>query len=397
MITFKGASAMRMILLSAALALAFDAHGDPRAPLADDGVRAATGIMAFTEVPSPSAHVHANFRYETTRVADGITTFIEGPSYAMVQGNITLITGDRAALVIDTGQYPAVAQRVIADIHKLTDKPVRYVAITHWHMDHFMANAEFADAFPGLTIIAQNFTAPMMEKYAPRYMKYGAEIDKNLQPARDMLASGKAADGSDLSADRRKRTEIVLREVDAAKPEFALMRYRGADLTFENEIDIDLGGRMVKLLHLGRGNTAGDLIAYVPDAKVLITGDIVVAPVPYSYGSYLTEWQAVLKKLGEFDATAIVPGHGPVMRDKVYINSVRELLDTVFTTVQRAWKPGMSADDVRKVVDFSKQRDQFCQGDKMLESNFKASIETAGVERAVQELEGQLKPESFDE
>ena len=383
--------------LIAALTVSVSARPDPRAPFDSDALRSATGIMAFAEVPLAAATVHAKFRYDTVPVAKGITTFIEGPSHGLVQGNITLIVGEKAALVIDTGQFPAVARRVIADMRKLTDKPVRYLAITHWHMDHYMANSEFADAWPGLTIIAQDFTAPMMDKYGGRYQHYGPKVDENLKPMRDMLASGKAPDGTELTADRRQRIETVISEVEAAKPEFDLMRYRGADMTFENGIDVDLGNRVVKLMHLGRGNTAGDLVAYVPDAHALITGDILVYPVPFSYGSYLSEWSVVLGKLADIEATVIVPGHGSVMHDKAYMLQVRELLDGVVTEVKRVWKPGMSADDVRKVMDLSKQRDAFCQGDKSLENSFKASIETAGVDRVTQELEGKMKPESFDE
>ncbi len=392
---------MRALALALGVALfgaaAGPARSDPRSPFSDDAIRSSAGIAAFTEVPPPASRVHTTFHYDTVHVAEGITTFVEGPSLAMVQGNITLIVGSRAALVIDSGPYPAVALRVIADMRKLTDKPVRYLAITHWHMDHYMANSQFAGEFPGLTIIAQTFTAPMMDKYGARYVSYGSKLDDSIKPLREMLASGKAPDGTDVAPDRRARIEAAIREVEAARPEFALMRYRGADLTFEDEIDVDLGNRMVRLMHLGRGNTAGDLFAYVPDAKVLVAGDILVHPIPFSYGSYLTEWPVVLKKLADLDATTIVPGHGPVMHDKVYLNDVRELLESVFAEAKRVWKPGMSADDVRKVIDLTAQRDKFCHGDKTLEKNFNASIETAGVDRAVQELDGKLKPESFDE
>jgi glyoxylase-like metal-dependent hydrolase (beta-lactamase superfamily II) len=388
---------MRLIVFFAAMVMSGSASSEPRAPFDGNVMHSVTGIMAFTEVPSPASSVHAQFHYDTVPVAAGIITFVEGPSHALVQGNITLIVGDRSALVIDTGHFPAVARRVIADIRKLTDKPVRYVAVTHWHMDHYMGNAEFGAAFPGLTIITQNFTAPMMDKYGGRYVHYGARIEDNLKPLREMLASGKSADGNELSPERRQRIETVIAEVEAAKPEFELMRYRGADVTFEQEIDIDLGGRTVKLMHLGRGNTAGDLVAYVPDANVLITGDVLVYPVPFSYGSYLTEWSVVLGKLTALDATTIVPGHGPVMHDKAYLQQVRGLLDDVVAEVKRVWKPGMSGDDVRKGVDLSQARDRFCHGDKALESSFRASIEVAGVDRVTQELEGKMKPEAFDE
>ena len=361
------------------------------------GVLAALALLAAASASAriDPALVHADFHYDTIPVAAGITTFSEGLPHALVQGNITLIVGDDAALVIDTGHFPAVARRVIADIRRLTDKPVRYVAITHWHMDHYMGNAEFADAFPGMTIIAQDFTAPMMDKFGGPYVHSIGKIEAQVKPYRDMLVSGKNADGTELAADRRKRIEAMIADVEAVKPEFELMRYRGADLTFESEIDIDLGHRMVKLMHLGRGNTAGDLVAYVPDANVLITGDLLVYPVPFSYGSYLSEWSVVLGKLDALEAKEIVPGHGPVMHDKAYLEQVRGMLDTVVAEVRRVWKPGMTGDDVRKAIDLAKVRDQFCHGDTKLESAWQASIETAGVDRVTQEFEGRFKPEGL--
>jgi len=360
---------MRPVALIAALAVAIVANAEPRAPFDESAIRSATGIMAFAEVPTPPSTVHANFHYDTVPVAAGITTFIEGPSHGLVQGNITLIVGTQA-----------------------TRRRTR-----HWHMDHYMANAEFADAWPGLIVIAQDFTAPMMDKYGARYPHLGPKLEENIKAMRDMLASGKAPDGTRIDPDRRKRIETAIAETEQDKAEFALMRYRGADVTFESGIDIDLGNRIVRLMHLGRGNTAGDLVAWVPDAKTLIVGDILVSPVPYSYGSYPGEWSAVLGKLEAMDADVIVPGHGPVMHDKAYMRQVRELLDGVVAEVGRVWKPGMSGDDVRKAMDLSKARDAFCHGDKSLEASFKASIETAGVDRATQQLEGRMKPESFDE
>jgi cyclase len=356
----------------------------------------ALAYAAATAAVDP-ASVHAAFHYDVVPVASGITTFIEGPSHALVQGNISLIVGDQAALVIDTGHFPAVARRVIADIRRLTDKPVKYVAVSHWHMDHYFGNAEFADAFPGLAIITQEFTASMMDRYGERYPHFGAKLDTQIQPLRDALRNNKAEDGSELAPDRRQRFETVVAEAEAAKPEFELMRYRGADLTFEHEIEVDLGGRIVRLMHLGRGNTAGDLVAWVPDANVLITGDALVAPVPYSFGSYLGEWSVVLGKLAALNPAVIVPGHGPVMHDTAYLLRVRALLDGVLADARRIWKPGMSADDVRKVLDLSAQRDAFCHGDKSLESTFKASIEGAAIDRATQELAGTMEPEKFVE
>jgi len=341
--------------------------------------------------------VHQNFHYTTVQVAPGITTFLEDAPHAMVDGNTTLIVGKDAALVIDSGHYPAVARRVIAEIKQLTDKPVRYLAITHWHMDHYMANAEYVEAWPGLSIVAHEFTAGMMDKEGPRYIGYGPKLDKNIADLQAMLDSGKAPDGKDIAPDRRQRIQVVVDELKDGKQEFGLMRYRGADMTFTHGIDIDLGGRTVKLMNLGRGNTAGDLVAWVPDVKVLVTGDTVVHPIPFSYGSYLGEWPAVLQKMADLKPAIVVPGHGPVMHDTAYLEQARALLLAVMAEVKRVWKPGMSGDDVRKAMDISKQRDIFCKHDRTAEANFDNSIGQAGVDRAVQELEGKMKPEGFEE
>ena len=83
-----------------------------------------------------------------------------------------------------------------------------------------------------------------------------------------------------------------------------------------------LGKRDVQVMFLGRANTAGDAVVYVPDAKVLATGDIVVHPFPFAFQSYIGEWARVLRKMEAMDAIAIVPGHGPVMRDKAYLADV---------------------------------------------------------------------------
>jgi glyoxylase-like metal-dependent hydrolase (beta-lactamase superfamily II) len=67
------------------------------------------------------------------------------------------------------------------------------------------------------------------------------------------------------------------------------MRFRGVDRTVDHELTLDLGHRKVKLMFLGRGNTAGDLVAYLPAERILLTGDVLVHPFPFATQSYITE------------------------------------------------------------------------------------------------------------
>src|SRR5579862_9263578 len=97
-------------------------------------------------------------------------------------------------------------------------------------------------------------------------------------------------------------------------------------MTFDHDFTIDLGNREVQIKFLGRGNTAGDAVAYLPKDRILVAGDLVAAPIPNTYDGYPSEWIQTLQNLGALDAGTIVPGHGSVMHDKAYLFLVRDLL-----------------------------------------------------------------------
>ena len=100
----------------------------------------------------------------------------------------------------------------------------------------------------------------------------------------------------------------------------------------------------------GRGNTGGDAVVYVPSRKVLITGDLLVAPFPYASGSFIGEWIESLKKVDALEAATLLPGHGPVMHDKVYLHQVIDLLESVQTQVRQAVAKGLTQEQTRKAV-----------------------------------------------
>jgi glyoxylase-like metal-dependent hydrolase (beta-lactamase superfamily II) len=98
---------------------------------------------------------------------------------------------------------------------------------------------------------------------------------------------------------------------------------------------IDLGGRIVWLRHLGRGNTTGDVVVHVPDAGVVITGDLLAHPVPYLAGGHPGELGATLRAIGRLDARVIVPGHGEIQYDRTFLDSVAEFVELVVAHVDR--------------------------------------------------------------
>jgi len=337
------------------------------------------------------------FSFETVKVADGIYAFIEAPGKAIVSGNSTVVIGEDAVLVVDTGHHPELSRRMTEEIRRLTPKPVKYVVNTHWHNDHVAGNAVFAEAFPEARFIAQSFTAEALDSQVRPY--YGAPCESlgraQTRPYRELLAKGVGPDGKPIPEDRRERIASALRQSDVAMQECSAFRYRGADLAFGERLTVRLGGRSVDILWLGRANTAGDAVVHVPDAKVLSVGDILVHPFPFATQSYIGEWAAVLRKIEAMDAVAIIPGHGPVMRDKTYLVDIAELMESIMKQARAAYRPGITVDALRERIDLEPFRARIAGGNAFLDANFNAMVKNSAVARAYQELEGKLEAEAM--
>ena len=355
------------------------------------------GLLSFVAVGLAAAAEPYPFSFETVKVAEGVYAFIETPGKAIVSGNTTVVIGDDAVLVVDTGHHPELSRRMTEEIRRLTPKPVKYIVNTHWHNDHVSGNAVFAEAFPDARFVAQSFTADALDtQVRPYYGKPCEELGRNQSKSlREFLEKGLGEDGKPLPEDRRERIKAVLRQADVAMQECLEFRYRGVDLAFGERLTVRLGHRNVELLWLGRANTAGDAVIYVPDAKVAAVGDIIVHPFPFATQSYISEWAAVLRKIEAMDTVAIVPGHGPVMRDKRYLADLAELMESITAQVRAAYKPGMTLDEVRAKVDLDTFRTRIAGGNAFIEANFNNMVARSAVARAVQEAEGKLEPEGM--
>jgi len=146
-------------------------------------------------------------------------------------------------------------------------------------------------------------------------------------------------------------------------------------------------------MHLGRGNTAGDVVVQVPDARVVATGDLVVAPTPYGIGSYPGDWIATLPKLEALGATTFVPGHGPVQRDTVYVEQLVGLIEAVRSQAAAAVRDGLSLEDGKKRADLSVWKKRFAGDDFYRGVSFDQFFADPFLDRAYQEAKGKMEDE----
>jgi len=344
------------------------ANGAPAAAVSSSA--GSSGDRSSTRAPGDSVTTRER---SATPVASGIYVIRhEDAPDTFPQGNTTVVVGERETLVVDSCYLPSSAKKDIAQIQKWTSKPVRYLVNTHWHYDHTMGNGVYKDAFAGLTIVAHRETRKQIEGYNSQWF---AKFPERATTFKQRIESGKDPDGRALTAGEIAEFKTALSGVEPVWTEFrdlAARRDMTPTLAFDRELDVDLGGREVRVLHLGRGNTAGDAVIFLPREKILVAGDLLDHPVPYLGGGYPLELIATLEKMAALDFETVVPGHGKVLRGKAYLEQVIEFLRVVTSQVEkeihRAGSGPRKLDEVKKAVlasvNVAAFRDRFAGDDK---------------------------------
>ena len=345
-------------------------------------------LSALVGIPATADTVLSPQR-QVTKISDRIFTIRhKDPMLGWVHGNTTVIIGEREVFVVDSCQTPSAAREDIAQIRQWTDKPVRYLLNTHWHEDHNGGNHEYMTAFPSLAIIAHPETRKQMDEYAPSltalWLKGAADIRATLN---QRLETGKGREGKPLTEAQRADFKEQLQLLDRIPEEAKAFVYQAPTLTFERELAIDIGGTEVQVKHLGRANTAGDALVYLPKEKILVTGDILVHPIPYTFDGYPSEWIHTLEAMVQLPADTIVPGHGDVLQDKQFAYDVIDMMKSVVAQVEQQFRknPNVTLDEVTKAMDLKVFRQKLAGDDQTNGRNFDNSIGTHLIEVAYNE------------
>ncbi len=351
------------------------------------GVAALAALVATASLFADSSKTTA---HAVTKIAEGIYV-IRHPDApdGFPQGNTMVVIGDDDVLVVDSCYLPSAARADIAQIKQWTDKPVRYLVNTHWHYDHQIGNGEYAAAFPGLDIIAHTETRNQIRGYNPGWF---ARYDELTERIKKTLDTGIRKNGQPLTAEQRPGLEEAYQGRGGVAAEFASQPGRTPNVTFDQSLTLDLGHREVRVLHLGRGNAAGDTVVFVPDARLVATGDLVDSPVPYIGSGFPFDQVVTLEKLLHLDAAIFIPGHGDILRGepgRAHIALLRDFLKDVTTQVSAiVHRLGNNPADYEKVraeveksVHFDAWRQKFA-GDNKADQDFFDGFPRPGVVQA---------------
>lgn len=224
---------------------------------------------------------------------------------AWCDATVALVGGSDGLLLVDTHGSAAAGAAVVADLRRLGVGPVTGVVNTHWHHDHAFGNGAVRAEYGAVPVHAH-------ETARDELIRWGPEVVRD-------AAAGRGADPPDRLAEVAV-TDLVL-----------------PDRTFSSVLVLDLGDRLVELLHPGRGHTGGDLVVRVADADVLLAGDLVEESGHPAYGEdcWPMEWPLSLDVvLGLLTPdSVVVPGHGaPVGLD--FVQEQRAAIGVVAETLR---------------------------------------------------------------
>jgi cyclase len=333
--------------------------------------------------------------FTLTKVADGVyTTVRREEMQSPADGNSTVIVNEQDVIVVDANLTAASARAVLEELRKITNKPVRYVIATHWHDDHVLGAQVYTNAFPGAEFISHSVTRDSITHEVIPSLKrlVDDEYPKTLEDLKKRYASGKRRDGTAMNAED---STIVQRSI--ATYTYFIAESRNVTpvaptLTVDSRLTLHRGDRVIDIRFLGRGNTGGDLIVHLPRERVIMTGDLVVAPTPYAYGSYLSEWRKTLQALRALgaDAQVVIPGHGRIQHDWSYVGLLDELLASVVSQARDAVKRGLDLAATRKAIDVSALREKFTANDARKNRAFDINFLEPAVERAYLEAQGKI-------
>lgn len=308
-----------------------------------------------------AAHALVPTNVTKTEISPGIWQFtVENDGYVENLNSVAIID-DSGVLLFDTSTRPSSARVILAEIRKITDKPLRYVVNSHWHPDHWSGNEVFASAFPGLEIIATEQERNFMLNLAPIWAR--------LLPPQIETMTKALAENKELTPAKRGAEELELQRAREMVAELIAVKRVYPTLTYTEQLTMHRGTREFRFMSV-TGDAQGTTVLYLPREKILITGDAVSHPLPY-YTPPLSQHANALRMLARLDIDIIVPGHGPAFRDKNYMNLEAELMETVFKRVVTALRAGaVSIDDVQAAVNMDDFRDRFVRGNEEVATNF---------------------------
>jgi glyoxylase-like metal-dependent hydrolase (beta-lactamase superfamily II) len=310
---------------------------------------------------SPAVTAQGGPRHRMTKITETIYR-ADAPGTPGINSTSWVFVNDRDVLVTDSEGSPASAQSLLAGIATITDKPVRYLVDTHFHIDHAYGNAALPSS---VQIIGSDFTRRMLTS---REAREGVTFKNFVDPMPGRIATLK----QQIAAEANPQQKATL-EGQLAAQEASLKVYSGdfpllpPNLTVKSSMSVWSGAKEFQIMFIGRAHTGGDLVIYVPSEKAAATGDILFkATVGWQGDAFPNEHPATLDALKGLDIELLLPGHGDHIQGKANVGTsigrMQDYLREEWRQAAAAKQRGATPEDALKGLDLSAFKDTYGNG-----------------------------------
>ena len=328
---------------------------------------AALALGLVSAQPPEAAH-----RFQ--QIAPGVYGAI-GTGTLNVGSNSCVIVNRDDVLIVDSHITPESARALQREMKTITDKPVRFLVNTHFHFDHANGNQVFTAP---VDIIGHEFTR---RKLLGDVRAKGTIFGESLAALPTQIDQLKQRAASEQDAAQKARLEQQLRVQQAYAEQLKELKPTPPGVTLTDRMTLFRGGREIRLLHLGRAHTAGDVVVYLPAERVVCTGDMLVAGISNLSDGYVNEWPDTLEKLRALDFTDVVPGHGEPWNGKEKIDHWQAYLRDIWQQASKLHDQKVPAADAAKQIDMTAHKSHY----PMIAA---AGVAPIGVVRMYEVMEG---------
>jgi len=301
------------------------------------------------------------------KVAEGVYAAVARPQI-MINCNAAVFVNSKDVLVVDAHSKPSAAAALVAQIKKeVTTKPVRYLVNTHFHWDHTQGNATYKKGDAKVDIIASDTTKRLMMQLSRNRLK--ESLDGVPQQIDDL--QGRVA--KTASAADRDYYRNLIRQLEAYQAEMKSFTLELPAITFAKSYVVkDSAGDLHIEFH-GRAHTAGDIMVFSPQKRVVASGDAISGFLPSMADGYPKPWPATINSVGQWAFDQIIAGHGPVQRDRSRMMHLRDYIEELTGRVEEGKKAGRPLAELQKTFTIASF--------KSLQSNGYASYVAGNMEK----------------
>lgn len=275
-------------------------------------------------------------------VAEGVY-FAIGTGDIYTMSNALIIERDHDVVIVDSHITPAAGRALLDSIRVVTSKPVTTLINSHFHYDHSNGTPAFGD----IEIIGHEITYEKLTSDPENEHTYQSSLRRFDNTVNRLQTELNNATNAEERQELQQQLAYWQRHVEAQEE----IVFTPPTQTLRDKMTLYRGGREIQLHFFGRAHTGGDLAIYLPEEKIVFTGDMMLGGISYMGDGYVTEWADTLRGLLSLDIELILPGHGPGFSEVERISHVADYYSDLTREIRRLRSEGYSAEEAAARAD----------------------------------------------